>query len=100
MISHYSADDTDDRDEYTNYWRKWEQSERYASMTFCDFQSSCWDCPNAFCNSEYSDIEACPNTEPIHGLAMVLDNTQPDHGYRIRPVIRNNELEWWHVRIW
>lgn len=62
-LSPYSADDSDNYNERGNYWRSWEASERLASMTICDFQVSCWLCPNAFGNSDDWEGSGCEKND-------------------------------------
>jgi len=90
-LSHYSADDSDNINEYQNYWRSWEESERIASMSYCDWQVSCWLCASAF---------DCDNAEDLYAFIMVMNPDVEVQFFKLLPVIQNKELAWWRVKRW
>jgi len=93
-VSPYSADDSDDRNEQNNYWQNWERAERMASATFCDYQSSCWNCIDSL---ECSDIE---DVEVLYAFTMVMNPNVPFDLFKTVFVVRNKELEWWYEKRW
>jgi len=73
QISPYMADDSDDQNETNAYWLNWERAEIMASMTMCDYQAHCFDCPVAFSDIEDSEITPCENATPLNLEFLYID---------------------------